>query len=480
MMLQVSIFLSLAAFTNSCHSVLGNPGSGCSTFLRTIANDHASFLHVDGSLDYSGLSPREVARNFRSSVIYVPEDDTHLPNLTVQQTLDFALQNNTPKKWRHEIPRFLQVFARAFGMSHVMDTVVGNSFIRGVSGGERKRVSILESLASNSSVNAWDGSTRGLDASSALDYIRSLRILTDACERATIVSIYQASDAVYNLMDKVMLISQGRMLYQGPAADAEAYFNDLGYYRQPRQTMSDFLTTVSSGDLDGMPAALDVSVPKGAVNLEQAFRQSQAFKKVEADIQHYESGLAKNTTIKNNASQESVNSGSTVAEFKGRVAVTKSRFVSSRSSYTTSFFRQSVLCSRREFWYLRNHLAPLISKLVCVVVSAFLIGSMFYNMPNDTSGVYSRGGFSFYSSVLVAWFQIAELENSFADREVVTRQKRYAMVRPSAVVLGKTTYDLVTVVALAITYSLIAYFLSGMRREVSPQSSRYGSLNEES
>ena len=445
--------------------VLGNPGSGCSTFLRTIANDHSSFLHVDGTLDYSGLSARDISKNYRCSVVYVPEDDVHLPNLTVRQTLEFALQSNTAKRWRYEIPRFIEVFARAFGMSHVMDTVVGNEYIRGVSGGERKRVSILESLSSNSSINAWDGSTRGLDASSALDYIRSLRILTDACERATIVSIYQASDAVYDLMDKVMLIGQGRMLYQGPASSAEKYFNELGYHRLPRQTMSDFLTTISSGNLEGMPSALGPKVPKGAINLEQAFRHSQAFRDVGREVSQYEAEFGGDAT-----SKQSLHSNSTLANFRDRIEGSKSRFVSSGSSYTTSYFRQAVLCTEREFWHLRNHLAPLVSKLVCIIVCAFLMGSMFYDMPNDTSGVYSRGGFSFYSAVLVAWFQISELESSFADRDVVTRQKRYAMIRPSAVVLGKTSYDFVTVVLMSVPYSLIAYFLAGMKMEVSTDS----------
>ena len=99
-----------------------------------------------------------------------------------------------------------------------------------------------------------------------------------------------------------------------------------------------------------------------------------------------------------------------------------------------------------------------------------MMGSMFYNMPNDTSGVYSRGGFSFYSAVLVAWFQISELESSFSDRDVVSRQRRYAMVRPSANVLGKTAYDLITVILMAVPYSLIAYFLAGMRMEVGTRS----------
>ena len=445
-------------------SVLGNPGSGCSTFLRTIANDHSSFLGVKGSIDYSGLSPAEVLKNYRGVVSYLPEDDVHLPTLTVRQTLEFALQNKTPKKYLDQVPRFLEEFVRAFGMTHTMDTLVGNEFIRGISGGERKRVSILESLASDASVQAWDGSTRGLDASSALDYIKSLRLLTDACKRATIVSLYQASDTIYNLMDKVMLIDEGRMLYQGPARNVEPYFNALGYQRLPRQTMSDFLTSITSSNAaENVRKGHEMSVPRGAVDLEKAFRASQAFTDVQSDIERYERDMEALHDTYETTDNEDDGPMPAPEAMKKHAKQNKSKYVLSRSSYNTSFFRQVLLCARREFWQLNGHRAPLISKFLCVLVCSFILSSMFYAMPNDTGGVYSRGGFCFYSAGLVAWFQLGELESAFFGRTVFSRQKRYAMVRPSAVVIGKTLMDIPIMFLQAVMFTVIAYFISGLR-----------------
>lgn len=444
-----------APLTYDC-SVLGNPGSGCSTFLRTIGNDHGSFLGVQGSIDYSGLSAQEISKHYRGLVTYVPEEDVHLPTLTVRQTLDFALQNKTPKRWLHQTPRFIEEFAKAFSMTHTMDTPVGNEFHRGVSGGERKRVSILESLASDASVTAWDGSTRGLDSSSALDFVRSLRIMTNACQRATLVSLYQASDEIYNLMDKVLLIDEGRMLYQGPVRDAEAYFESLGYKRLPRQTMSDFLTSIATGSEANMRSDDDGKIPFGAENLERAFRASQAFRDVQDDVRDYE------TEQSSTPGDESP--GET---FKQQAEESKSRFARAKSSYNISFFRQVCLCAKRTFWQMQGHKADLVTRLVSNILCAFLLASMFYNLPNDTSGVYSRGGLLFYSSITIAWFQMVELDTAFQDRAVVSRQKRYAMVRPSAVVIGKAVMDVPMVFVQAVLFALITYFLSGMRADVS-------------
>lgn len=123
-----------------------------------------------------------------------------------------------------------------FGIEHTANTKVGNEYIRGVSGGERKRISIAESLATSAALSSWDNSTRGLDSSTALDYVKSLRLLTDLMGRTNIVSLYQASDNIYDLFDKVCLIDEGRMVYFGPAHEAKAYFEGLGYACPPRST----------------------------------------------------------------------------------------------------------------------------------------------------------------------------------------------------------------------------------------------------
>jgi len=214
--------------------VLGRPGAGCTTFLKAIANDRAAFAEVLGEVSYGGIPAEEQHKHFRGEVNYNPEDDQHFPSLTVWQTLKFSLMNKTTRRDKASIPIVIDALLKMFGISHTKNTLVGNEYIRGVSGGERKRVSIAETLATKSTVVCWDNSTRGLDASTALDYAKSLRIMTDVCKRTTFVTLYQAGESIYELMDKVLVIDSGRMLYQGPANEAKQYFVDLGFYCPPQ------------------------------------------------------------------------------------------------------------------------------------------------------------------------------------------------------------------------------------------------------
>ncbi|KAL4814418.1 ABC-2 type transporter-domain-containing protein [Aspergillus spinulosporus] len=442
--------------------VLGRPGSGCSTFLRTIAGYHSSFLGVTGSIDYSGLSLEDVRKHYRGQVAYVPEDDVHFPTLSVRQTLEFALQSKTPKRYQDRIPRYLEIYGRVFGMSHTMDTLVGNEYIRGVSGGERKRISIIESLATDSSVMCWDNSTRGLDASSALDYARSLRIMTDTCGKATLMTLYQASDAIYDLVDKVLLIDEGRMLYQGPAYEAKAYFHDLGYECGPMQTVSDFLTSITIPERRKFRQGWEQRAPKGPIELEQAFRKSAAFLNVQNEVRRYDSqGFGGKSRVE---SQADTDYGS-LEDVKEALQTDKSRFVSSKSPYTISLFRQVVLCAKRQIWQIRGHMSPLYIKLISSVIYGLLVGSMFYDQPQTTDGMYSRGGVIFYSSILLAWLQMSELEEAMQGRDILSRQKKFAFVRPSAVCLARVVADIFIAALLTFLYLVVVYFLSGLKTD---------------
>ena len=142
--------------------VLGNPGSGCSTFLKTLANQRGEYHSVQGDVRYDSFTPEYIAKHFRGDVVYCPEDDDHFPTLSVDDTLQFAAKMRTPqhridnmsrKQFIHDITTVLQT---TFGLLHVRKTSVGDAAIRGVSGGEKKRVSITEMLATRALIGAWD------------------------------------------------------------------------------------------------------------------------------------------------------------------------------------------------------------------------------------------------------------------------------------------------------------------------------------
>ena len=315
--------------------VLGRPGSGCSTFLKVIANNREGYAEVVGDVTYGGISAAEERKRYRGEVNYNPEDDQHFPTLNVWQTLKFSLLNKTKKREKGDIPVIINALLKMFGISHTRYTLVGNEYVRGISGGERKRVSIAETLATKSTLVCWDNSTRGLDASTALDYANSLRVMTDVSNRTTLVTLYQAGEGIYELMDKVLLIDEGRMIFQGPAADAKGYFVNLGFYCAVRETTADFLTSVTDPLERRFREGYEASAPKTPEELEKAFRNSNQYKKVLQDMEDYENHL--HHTDHADARQ-----------FKQSVKESKSKTVLKKSSYTVSFLRQVLGTSEKE------------------------------------------------------------------------------------------------------------------------------------
>ena len=229
--------------------VLGRPGSGCSTFLKVLANQRFGYESIGGDVTYGGTDAKTMSKDFRGEILYNPEDDLHYATLSVKNTLSFALKTRTPgKASRNEgesrgdyVREFLRVVAKLFWIEHTMNTKVGNEYVRGVSGGEKKRVSIAEAMITKASTQCWDNSTRGLDASTALEYVESLRSLTNMAHISTSVALYQAGETLYECFDKVVLIEEGKCLYYGPTDKAVEYFEGLGFRRPNRWTTADFV-----------------------------------------------------------------------------------------------------------------------------------------------------------------------------------------------------------------------------------------------
>ncbi|KAF9925726.1 hypothetical protein FBU30_004522 [Linnemannia zychae] len=424
--------------------VLGRPGAGCSTLLRVLANDRKNYKKVSGDVSYGPFTPEEIAMHHRGEVLYNQEDDFHYPTLTVRQTLEMALKTKTPstrlQNHRKEfVSEFLSVLTKMYGLTKQVETVVGNAFIRGISGGERKRLSIAEQMATGSSVNMWDGSTRGLDASSALDYVKSLRVQTNLLRKATMVTIYQASENIYDLFDRTILLYEGHCIYFGPANEARQYFIDLGFECPSRQTTADYLTAITDPNERKARPGFENRVPYTPQEFEAAFKASSFYTNVEHARIAY---------------QEEVQEKNPAAEFKDAARQQKQKHVSVDTPYTINFVGQVKALTVRQFQLTQGDMTSVLSRYASNVIKAIIVGSVFFLLPMNTNGAFTRGGVLFFSLLFNALISQAELPMAMQGRPILYKHKGFAMYRPAAYAISQICVDIPLWAALSSTFDV--------------------------
>ena len=389
--------------------VLGRPGAGCSTFLKVLANQRYGYEKVDGEITYGGEDAKTMGKHYRGEILYNPEDDLHYATLSVKNTLQFALKTRTPgKASRNEgesrsqyVAEFLRVVLKLFWIEHTMNTKVGNEFVRGVSGGEKKRVSIAEAMITKASTQCWDNSTRGLDASTALEYVESLRTLTNMAHISTCIALYQAGESLYDLFDKVVLIDEGKCLYFGPTEDAAAYFENLGFKQPARWTTADFLTSVTDPHERQVREGYESRIPRSSEQFEAAFRKSDAYQKNIRDIE----GL------------EQITEEQRLQRVEAQTKATKEK------NYTLPFHKQVWACTHRQFLVMLGDKVSLGGKWGGILFQALIVGSLFYDMPKTSSGVFTRGGVLFFMLLFNALLALAELSSAFTSRPILQKHK---------------------------------------------------------
>jgi ATP-binding cassette subfamily G (WHITE) protein 2 (PDR) len=198
-----------------------------------------------------GFPSRTLRKEMRGSCMYSAETDTHFAELTVAETLMFSIKSCTPiqasKCSRNECTS--QIRDDVLSMFHLdpaADTIIGDEVQRGISGGEKRRVSIAEALTGWSSLQCWDNSTRGMDSSTAISIMKVLRSFATCQKATTIATLYQTPEPVLDLFDKVLVLFEGRQIFFGSKQNALAYFTGLGFDRPSKMTTADFVTSLTN------------------------------------------------------------------------------------------------------------------------------------------------------------------------------------------------------------------------------------------
>ncbi|CAK9439979.1 uncharacterized protein LODBEIA_P40790 [Lodderomyces beijingensis] len=437
--------------------VLGRPGAGCTTFLKSVSGtDFDLYRGVEGDVRYDGLSQKEMLKHFRNDLIYNPELDVHFPHLTVDQTLSFAIGCKTPDVRVDGVSReqFVkakkEILATVFGLRHTYHTKVGNDFVRGVSGGERKRVSIAEALACNGTIYCWDNATRGLDASTALEFAQAIRTSTKILKTTSFVSIYQAGENIYECFDKVTVLYHGRQIYFGPANKAKKYFEDMGWECPPRQTTAEFLTALTDPLGRRAKSGWEKKVPQTADEFESRWLRSQEYKSLVCEISDFNASTDVDEVRK---------------AYYHSVQQEKMKGARKSSRFKISFLQQLKLCSRRSVQRILGDFAYTATLVGAGVCQAFIAGSLYYNTPEDITGAFSRGGVVFFAVLFMSLMGLAEISASFASRPILMKQKNYSMYHPSADSLSNFVTSIPISIFVNVCFVVILYFLSNLARE---------------
>ncbi|ODV77050.1 multidrug resistance protein [Suhomyces tanzawaensis NRRL Y-17324] len=436
--------------------VLGRPGSGCSTLLKTIAAHTYGFeIGEESVISYDGLNQHEINTHHRGDVIYSAESDIHFPHLTVGDTLEFAARLRTPQNRGPNVDReayakhMASVYMATYGLSHTRNTNVGNDFVRGVSGGERKRVSIAEASLSGANLQCWDNATRGLDAATALEFIRALKTSSAILEATPLIAIYQCSQDAYDLFDKVVVLYEGYQIFFGKADQAKDFFVRMGWECPQRQTTADFLTSLTNpAERVPLPGYED-SVPKTAKEFEQYWKNSPEYAALTKEIDEH-------IALTDNGDTKQMYHDSHVAR--------QSKNISAKSPYTVSFFMQVRYLMGRNILRVKGDPSVSISSISGQVIMALVLSSVFYNMKSVTSSFYYRGASMFFAVLYNAFASLLEIMSMFEARPIVEKHKQYALYRPSADALAGIITELPTKLCMSTAFNFIFYFMVNFRR----------------
>ncbi|KAH6708586.1 multidrug resistance protein CDR1 [Verticillium dahliae] len=396
--------------------VLGPPGSGCSTLLKTLAGETSGLQVAPGSyINFRGIPSRQIRSSLRGDVLYNAEVDTHLAHLTVGETLSFAARARSVRNVPSGLSRtqadgmIRDVIMAVFGIAHTINTRVGNDFVRGVSGGERKRVSIAEAALTGAKFQCWDNSTRGLDSANAVTFCRNLRVQSDLLGVAAAVAIYQAPQSAYDLFHRVTVLYEGRQIFFGKIEEAKSYFEDLGFE--------------SSDELDPDTKTRSLARPTSLLSV-------------------------------------------------GRRAVTDnlySRRLMDMKDYTQQKSGLRIQLTLWRGW--RRLLADpyfTIAQLFFNLIMALILGSMFYNLKEDTSSFYYRGGIIFFALLLNAFASQLEVLTVYEERSIVEKHNRYAFYHQSTQAIASYLMDLPYKMVNMFIFNLIVYFMANLRRDPGP------------
>ncbi|EGD79576.1 ABC transporter [Salpingoeca rosetta] len=423
-------------------AIMGASGAGKTTLLNMLAGRLSAAGHGRSSGSILVNGQKRNFNTFRQISAYVLQQDSFFATLTVRETITLSAMLRLPASMTQEekLMRVDSVIAE-LGLAKCADTFVGNELIRGVSGGEKKRVNVGTELVTNPSLVFLDEPTSGLDSFNAQNVMQTLLTLAKS-NRTIIATIHQPRSSIFQMFDLLLLLSEGHTMYFGPAADAVGYFGSIGYGCPDEFNPADYFLDLVSLDQRN-PRALDAT-RKRISFLSERFEEHQQRHPVVTDVsdvisQHEKDLLASNS-----------------GEGSGRAP----------AKYNTSFLRQFVLLYQRSLKAMAREKIDNIARLGQTVVFSIILGIIWLNEggSGDSSSVQAIAGAMFFLLINQSFSGIFGILFIFpVERAVVLKERASRSYHVGAYFSAKTVAEMPRSFLLNLLFSIVTYFMVGLR-----------------
>ncbi|PSS01646.1 ABC transporter G family member 22 like [Actinidia chinensis var. chinensis] len=433
-------------------ALMGPSGSGKTTLLSLLGG-RLREPKPGGSITYND---QPYSKFLKSRIGFVTQDDVLFPHLTVKETLTYAALLRLPKTLTKEEKekRAIDVICE-LGLERCQETMIGGSFVRGVSGGERKRVCIGNEIIINPSLLFLDEPTSGLDSTTAL---RIVEILQDIAEagKTVVTTIHQPSSRLFHKFDKLILLGKGRLLYFGKASEARVYFSSIGCSPLIFMNPAEFLLDLANGNIN------DVSVPSELEDkVGHSETETRSGKPSPAAVHEY-LVEAYETRVADNEKKKLMVPIQIDEELKSKVYTSKREWGASwREQFSILFWRGLKERRHDYFSWLR---------ITQVLTTAVILGLLWWqsdtNSPRD---LQDQAGLLFFIAVFWGFFPVFTAIFTFPQERAMLNKERAAdMYRLSAYFVARTTSDLPLDLLLPLLFLLVVYFMAGLRNSAGP------------
>jgi ABC-type multidrug transport system ATPase subunit len=408
-------------------AIMGPSGCGKTTMLNALAHRlKSSNVGIEGSILVNGEAI--TASRLSQVARYVEQEDALIGSLTVKETVEFAAQlalpNTISKKER--ITR-VQDALKSFGIQGRADALIGTPLRKGISGGQKKRVSVASQLVTSPKILFLDEPTSGLDSAASREVMSYISTLAKELNLLVILSIHQPSTSTFEMMNSVMLLSAGKTCFFGSRREILPYFASIGHQVPQHTNPAEFLL-----DLVNVDFAKDKTAAQQHLDLiHGSWAQSSQ-----------SNGLRKSV------------SGQAIGSPKN--ASTTALSTPNVFSITTTLLHRSFIKSYRDIVAYQLRIAM-------YTALAIMMGTVWLRLPYTQTSIQTFINAIFFSGAFMSFMAVAYIPAYVEDLHMFQKERANGLYGPLPFILANFLIGLPYLLFITLIFSVIAYWLTNFR-----------------